>query len=434
MLIICSSCATAYQMEPASLPPQGCQVRCLRCNTVWRAEISPADRLLAAAAAIAPAHQAAAAVLTAAGDAVGCLTEAHADALLPTEPAAEGVNAYPLLDQADAIVADRTNAVTGDQAEAVDQVEGVADDQAEAVAVDRAEAVAADRVLGADAATLAAIAAIPPEPIAETASENPPSEQNASLLPTNELQIDDGLVVLAIGDESDALSTAASVELPSDETHQWLETDTPSTAHGVGENELPIEVEADQLHEPWAELTKDAEPIVLRRSRHETASTRQRRTTKRRFLPRWPLSRVQAGIAALFLVDAILIGWRSDIVRALPQTASFYALTGLPVNLRGLAFDDVATTTEQYEGARVLVVEGKIVNDSHKVVRVPRLKFVMRNATSQEIYSWSALPSRTSLPPGETVTFRTRLASPPPAAHDLVLRFVTHRDIVATSH
>ena len=34
---------------------------------------------------------------------------------------------------------------------------------------------------------------------------------------------------------------------------------------------------------------------------------------------------LQTGILALALIDTILIGWRSDVVRALPQTASFYA-------------------------------------------------------------------------------------------------------------
>jgi hypothetical protein len=104
---------------------------------------------------------------------------------------------------------------------------------------------------------------------------------------------------------------------------------------------------------------------------------------------------------------------------------------GLPVNLRGLAFDGIVTTTEQHEGVPILVVEGNIVNAARKVEDVPRLKFVVRNAARQEIYSWTAVPSRTLLPPGEAVAFRTRLASPPPEARDLLLRFVNRRDIIA---
>jgi hypothetical protein len=77
------------------------------------------------------------------------------------------------------------------------------------------------------------------------------------------------------------------------------------------------------------------------------------------------------------------------------------------------------------------VVEGKIVNSARTVADVPRLKFIVRTASRQEIYSWTAVPSRTLLPPGEAVSFRTELASPPPDTHDVLLRFVDPRDIVA---
>jgi hypothetical protein len=103
----------------------------------------------------------------------------------------------------------------------------------------------------------------------------------------------------------------------------------------------------------------------------------------------------------------------------------------MPVNLRGLTFDGVATTTEQHEGVPILVVEGNVVNSARKVVDVPRLKFIIRNAARQEIYSWIAVLSRTPLPPGEVLPFRTRLASPPPDAHDLIVRFVTRHDFVS---
>src|ERR1700728_1000111 len=54
MLIVCPSCATSYDVEPASLQPNGRQVRCVRCRTVWRAEATQADLLTAAAEALAP--------------------------------------------------------------------------------------------------------------------------------------------------------------------------------------------------------------------------------------------------------------------------------------------------------------------------------------------------------------------------------------------
>jgi predicted Zn finger-like uncharacterized protein len=152
----------------------------------------------------------------------------------------------------------------------------------------------------------------------------------------------------------------------------------------------------------------------------------------RRLLPRWPLSNLHTGILALALVDFLLVGWRADIVRKLPQTASFYELAGLPVNLRGLAFHGITTSTVRHDGTPVLVVEGNIVNDTHKALRVPQLRFALRDAAAQEVYSWTASADRTSLPPGQAMTFRARLASPPAGARDVVLRFVNRRDVVAS--
>ncbi len=135
----------------------------------------------------------------------------------------------------------------------------------------------------------------------------------------------------------------------------------------------------------------------------------------------------------LIVLDAIIIGWRADFVRLMPQTASFYAWLGMPVNLRGLDFDDLDTATEQHEGVPILVVEGEVVNETHKIVDVPRLRFAVRNAARQEIYSWTAVLPRTLLSPGDGVPFRTRLASPPPDAHDVLVRFLNRNDIYAGS-
>ncbi len=118
------------------------------------------------------------------------------------------------------------------------------------------------------------------------------------------------------------------------------------------------------------------------------AARRYRRNAKRRAAS-WPLSRLQSAILALALINIVLVAWRRDVVRIMPQTASFYAMLGLPVNLRGLAFDNVATATEQHEGVPILVVEGNVYNSARKTEDVPRLKFIVRNAARQEIYSWS---------------------------------------------
>ena len=83
------------------------------------------------------------------------------------------------------------------------------------------------------------------------------------------------------------------------------------------------------------------------------------------------------------------------------------------MNLRGLAFENIKTSREIQEGVPILVVEGEIVGASRRRSEVPRLRFAVRDGAGGEIYAWTALPTRTVLPPGEPLPFRSRLASPP---------------------
>jgi hypothetical protein len=62
---------------------------------------------------------------------------------------------------------------------------------------------------------------------------------------------------------------------------------------------------------------------------------------------------------------------------------------------------------------------------------VPRLRFAVRDEAGHEVYAWTALPNRGALGPGETLPFRSRLALPPPEAHDVLVRFFNRRDMVA---
>ncbi len=66
MLIVCPNCATSYDVEVASLRPNGRRVRCVRCRTVWQAKLSHAERLMAAAEELAPVRRAVEAVAEAA--------------------------------------------------------------------------------------------------------------------------------------------------------------------------------------------------------------------------------------------------------------------------------------------------------------------------------------------------------------------------------
>jgi predicted Zn finger-like uncharacterized protein len=312
MLIVCPSCATSYDVQPASLEPDGRQVRCVRCRTVWHAESNRAARLLAAADALGPG-----------GPDEGAEAPAYR-AEAPAMASADGVD----------------------------------------------EAMWSVQVVGAE-----------------------PGRQG------------DGAEPAHLDDAAAEGGGTPDVEAP------------PIVPVDLDAGRPPIDIDAADQRE----AAKHVESYAARFSRR--AGKRRRRV--------WSLTRLQTAILALIILDAVIVGWRRDIVRMLPQTESFYALLGLPVNLRGLVFDDVTTSTEQHDGVPILVVQGTIINRTSALTEVPRLKIAVRNAAKQEIYAWTAAPPRTHLTAYQAMAFRTRLASPPPEAADVLVRFITRRDIVA---
>ncbi|MEX0589668.1 MAG: zinc-ribbon domain-containing protein [Xanthobacteraceae bacterium] len=139
-------------------------------------------------------------------------------------------------------------------------------------------------------------------------------------------------------------------------------------------------------------------------------------------------------VAATALVAAVLfavIGPRASLVRSVPDLAGFYAAIGMPVNLRGLEFNAIRTTHEMQDGIPVLVIEGEITNVTRQPVEVPRLRLAVLGPDSSELYSWTALLPRSVLPEGESLPFRSRLASPPVDGKDVLVRFLNRLDLTA---
>jgi predicted Zn finger-like uncharacterized protein len=140
------------------------------------------------------------------------------------------------------------------------------------------------------------------------------------------------------------------------------------------------------------------------------------------------LPTVCAAMGALVLALTI---WRVEVVRLLPQTATFYKMVGFDVNVRGLSFKDVKISTETVEGKPVLVIEGVIVGEARQPVELPRLRFSVSDAQGAEIYAWNAVLDQPVLKPGERAWFKSRLASPPPEGRHIDVRFFSKRDLAA---
>ncbi len=181
---------------------------------------------------------------------------------------------------------------------------------------------------------------------------------------------------------------------------------------------------------------------VARHHGQEFVGARRRRPSWIRRLLRLPAADRAPGesyvslptaCAAMGALVLALVIWRVDVVRLLPQTASFYNMVGLEVNLRGLTFKDVRITSETVQGKPVLVIEGAIVGEARKPVELPRLRFSVRDAQGAEIYAWNAILEQAVLKPGEKTWFKSRLASPPPEGRNIDVRFFNKRDLAGGS-
>ncbi|SNT62109.1 MJ0042 family finger-like domain-containing protein [Tardiphaga sp. OK246] len=179
----------------------------------------------------------------------------------------------------------------------------------------------------------------------------------------------------------------------------------------------------------WATLAQHDAVAAMR------ATPPSRFAALRRFVPSLPrlfvmpkhsLPIATATMASLLLA---LVIWRVDLVKLMPQTATFYQAVGLDVNVRGLAFKDVKVTTETVDGKSVLLIEGLIVSETRIPTALPRLRFVVRDEKGTEIYGWNAVLEQPGLNPGDKTWFRSRLASPPAEGRSIDVRFFTKRDV-----
>lgn len=223
----------------------------------------------------------------------------------------------------------------------------------------------------------------------------------------------------------DFVTTAHDVSFeritPSDDVYDAAAPTIIDAPPLVPDNPFATPPEAAHKFEPGVAGT--VESAAARRVRNAALERKNRRTLLQQLLS-LPLL-----IAVMLIIVLSALNWRVQMVRYFPQTASLYAAIGLPVNLRGLFFDEVKSRTEFHDGVNVLVIEGTIVNLTTRTLDVPRLRLSLRNAAGHEVYAWTALAGKTTLGSGNGLPFRARLASPPPDGRDVIVRFFSKRDV-----
>jgi predicted Zn finger-like uncharacterized protein len=240
-----------------------------------------------------------------------------------------------------------------------------------------------------------------------------------------------------------AMAAASQADDQADLAEQWNSyakddgatdapvVDSPSIASDWPEEEAPSETEDE-----WSAAAREAEEEVVGAQHQSWFRGLFRRRGARvsrpvaTAAPRKSYFGLPTACAAMGALVLALVIWRGDMVRLLPQTAAFYKLVGLEVNLRGLAFKDVKLSSETVDGKQVLVIEGVIVGEGKKPLDIPRLRFAVRDAQGAEIYAWNTVLEQTVLRPGERAFFRSRLASPPPEGRSIDVRFFNKRDLI----
>jgi predicted Zn finger-like uncharacterized protein len=144
--------------------------------------------------------------------------------------------------------------------------------------------------------------------------------------------------------------------------------------------------------------------------------------------PLGPMLKVVGGwallIGGVLLIAVLAVRYRQTVAVVWPQSAGVYSSLGLHVNASGIDFRQVDYRRESEDGQVVLAVSGMIVNAGARELAVPQtVRVTLSDANNHELYHWTFKPDATTLKPGQSVAFMTRLSSPPAAARHLEVRF-----------
>jgi hypothetical protein len=142
---------------------------------------------------------------------------------------------------------------------------------------------------------------------------------------------------------------------------------------------------------------------------------------------RKPRSAVTIGWGVLALLVAILGGYfvfaQASVVSMLPGAARLYAMVGMPVNTRGLAFEDLHYEWSAADGQTVLKLTGNIANIAGSPLAAPTVVIALRDEGGTELAEWTANLDAPTIAAGERYRFEAEIPSPPETVRSLKVRF-----------
>jgi predicted Zn finger-like uncharacterized protein len=147
--------------------------------------------------------------------------------------------------------------------------------------------------------------------------------------------------------------------------------------------------------------------------------------------PRFGIARAFGWLVLVLLIGGILfalVEFRLAIATVWPQSSSFYAAIGMPVNVRGLAFSDVTYAMTTEDGQPVLSLAGKLANITTHELPLPMLRVDLNDDQKRSLYHWTFDTGASTLAAGGSLQFVTRLSNPPVETRNLMLRFADAGD------
>jgi hypothetical protein len=113
----------------------------------------------------------------------------------------------------------------------------------------------------------------------------------------------------------------------------------------------------------------------------------------------------------------------SPVMSVLPGAARLYALFGMPVGARGLAFQDVRYGWSNEGGQNVLEVQGDVVNLTSAPLAVPTVVIALTDEKGEEISEWTTEVGAEELQAGQHAPFLRQIPSPPSNVRSVRVRF-----------
>lgn len=144
------------------------------------------------------------------------------------------------------------------------------------------------------------------------------------------------------------------------------------------------------------------------------------------------------GVLAIWLVPLALLGgaaygayhFRSDIVKAVPKSATLYKAMGIEVSATGITLSRPETRYAEVDGRPTLIVTGSVFNGASESVAMPRVALSLHNAAGESVAEWQVEMEASRLPAGARAEYLSQYNNPAMDAVELRSRLA---DMGATS-